>query len=204
MKNKIFMMKPDTTPCGIACLYIVLNDLGIKVDFDTLASILTIKENGTWTTDLGIIALSFGCKAEIINFSTSIFKPSWFRFDSDKLMSVLNRNIETDEGIIKNARKSALDFIQKGGILKFKIMDKEELIDSSQNIGTILCVASDILHLEDGVSSGHFVVLKGCIKNKFIVYNPQKKYILKQELFLSHLLFSLYKWGGWVLRLTNR
>jgi len=202
MKNQILTSKPDTISCGMACLYIVLNDLGIKIDFDNLTSILPIKEYGTWTTDLGIIALSFGCKVEIVNFSTSIFKPSWFMYDTDKLKSILKQNIETDEGTIKNARKSVLDFIQKGGILKFMIMDQEELINSSQESGTILCLASDILHLEDGISSGHFVVLKGYTKDRFIIYNPQKNYILKQELFFAHLLFSLYKWGGWVLRLT--
>ena len=189
--------QPDDETCGPTCLHAIYQHYGYKISLNEV--IKTVKRSasgGTLAPYLGVHALERGFTASVLINNMDIFDPSWFEHSeaavnlSAKLTEQLK--YKNNEGIIQSSL-AYQDFLQAGGLIKFKFLSLDLLKEYfSYNVPIITGLSSTYLYnspreiyenktsrFDDvrGTPCGHFVIIAGFddIHNQIVVVDPYQK-----------------------------
>jgi hypothetical protein len=177
MKLDLHVAKqPDDESCGITCLKSIYDYFSFPTSLDKLKhEIEHWQTGGTVAVNLARNALAHGFKAEIYTYNIKIFDPSWKALDAKELSAKLKkrqRKIRSKKQ--KKVISFYLDFLKKGGILRFDDLNEDLLNRLFKNHKPIICGLSATYlyqqmretsdNQEDdiiGQPVGHFVVVSG-------------------------------------------
>jgi hypothetical protein len=182
LKNNILRLdisrQPNDSTCGPTSLHAVYNYFNEDISLeDVINSIEYLDSGGTLAVMLGIDALKRGFNAEIITFNLKIFDPSWFQDESVDLINKLKEQLKHKRTPkFKQASKAYIQFLENGGKISYKTLNKD-LLQSYliQDIPILTGLSATYLYNEKreygeepvlyddikGLPSGHFVVLNG-------------------------------------------
>lgn len=189
--------QPDDETCGPTCLHAVYQYYGYDIPLEEVVK--TIKRSssgGTLAPYLGTHALERGFTASVLINNMDIFDPSWFEHSeaSVNLSSKLEEQLKykLDDGIVQSSR-AYQDFLQAGGIIKFKFLSVDLLKEYfSYKLPIITGLSATYLYnsprevYEDGVAKyddirgtpcGHFVIIAGFDEDhrQIVVVDPHRE-----------------------------
>ncbi len=178
MKIKI-LPQPDDNTCGPTSLHAVYNYLGLEIKLsDIINGIDFLGNGGTLAVFLGIDALKRGFDATIYSYNLKIFDPTWKNCSSESLIKKLKAQASFKKGNkFRRASRAYIEFLEKGGSIRFEMLTPDLLKSYLQNNTPILAGLSatylyrskrevsdaDKSSYDDiiGEPMGHFVVLSG-------------------------------------------
>jgi hypothetical protein len=122
--------QPDDESCGITCLQAIYHHYGVEATLEQLKErIEHWQTGGTVSVNLARNALSMGFAAEIYTYNVKIFDPTWKALsprELEKKLRLRQRKIRSKKQ--KKVIGFYLDFLRKGGSLRFDDLD-EDLFD---------------------------------------------------------------------------
>ena len=194
MLNIEINAQPNDETCGSTCLHAVYRHYGYDISLEEV--IKTVKcsiSGGTLAPYLGVHALERGFTASILVNNMDIFDPSWFEHSeaSVNLSAKLEEQLKykPNEGISQSSL-AYQDFLQAGGIIKFKFLNVELLMEYfSYHLPIITGLSATYLYnlsreyFENGKSilddikgrpCGHFVIITGYdpVHRQIVVADP--------------------------------
>lgn len=194
--------QPNDETCGPTCLHAVYRYHGLNISLDKVISTIERSHSGgTLAPLIGKHALQHGLKATIYVNNMNIFDPTWFKKSEshpEVLLTKLKHQAQfKHEKGLSQASNAFQEFIELGGIVRFKTLDVETLkYYFDQKLPIITGLSATYLYRSpresfttDGVSfaddvsgtpCGHFVVLCGYNDKKrlIVVADPYQKNIL--------------------------
>ncbi len=189
MKLDLHVSKqPDDESCGITCLKAIYDFHAYPTSLEKLKhEIEHWQTGGTVAVNLARNALAHGFKAEIYTYNIKIFDPTWKALEPKELSSKLRqrqRKIRSKKQ--KQVIGFYLDFLKKGGVLKFDDLDEALFTRLFKERHPIICGLSATYlyqqmretpdNQEDdiiGQPVGHFVVVSG--------WDPQSRTVTIQD-----------------------
>ncbi|MEO7425487.1 MAG: cysteine peptidase family C39 domain-containing protein [Fibrobacteria bacterium] len=193
MKLNLHVSKqPDDESCGITCLQAIYDYHDHPASLDKLKrEIEHWQTGGTVAVNLARNALTHGFRAEIYTYNIKIFDPTWKGLDPKELAGKLKRRA----GKIRSKKQKMvigfyLDFLKKGGVLKFDDLDEELLNRLFKHHKPIICGLSatylyqQVRETNDceendivGNPVGHFVVVSGWdpVTRSVTIQDPLRK-----------------------------
>lgn len=186
--------QPDDVTCGPTCLHAVYQYFNDEIPLKEVISEVTyLDEGGTLGVLLGLHALKRGYNATIYTYNLQLFDPAWFSSKNRaNLVSFLKEQKKFKQNKkIQKASTAYIEFLQRGGELKFKDLTPNLLKSFfEKNIPVLTGLNSTYLYNSPrefvdsddkitydsikGTSSGHFVILGGYddFKKRIIVADP--------------------------------
>jgi hypothetical protein len=188
--------QPDDETCGPTCLHAIYRyynyDIGLEEVTKTVKRSLS---GGTLAPFLGTHALKRGFTASILINNLDIFDPSWFEHSE----ACVNLSLKLEEQMrykkdagIKQSSLAYQEFLEAGGIIKFKFLSVELLKEYfSYNLPIITGLSSTYLynsprevfidgvaHSDDikGTACGHFIIMVGYddTHRRIVVVDPYR------------------------------
>ncbi len=168
--------QPDDESCGITCLQAIYNYYGHHTELERLKEeVAHWQTGGTVSVNLARHALAAGFSAEIYTYNIRIFDPTWKNLAAQDL----ERKLKMRQRKIRSKRQKKvigfyLDFLRRGGVLRFDDLD-EDLLDKFFAEGKpVICGLSATYLYQNpresaaneenditGQPVGHFVVVSG-------------------------------------------
>jgi len=199
--------QPDETTCGPTCLqamYRYFKDpLPLQQVIDETRA---LEHGGTLAVYLATHALQRGYEATIYTYNLHVFDPTWFENPSCLQEKLRTQSAAKDDQKLKMASKAYIEFLDRGGVLRFRDLTAKLLREHlTQHIPILTglsatylyrsaretpdCKPNDIL----GDPVGHFVVLYGYDREKRTVdvadpYEPNPKKTLMYRVHIERLL----------------
>jgi hypothetical protein len=151
-------------------------------------------DGGTLAVYLGLAALANGFRATIHSYNLRVFDPSWRDLDPPALVHKLRRRLQAVESMrLQRSLEAYIDFIGRGGRVRFEQLGKKLLVRILRQRRPILCgLSATYLYQRErefrnryddirGNPVGHFVVICGYHPrtDRFTVRDPS-----------SHIPFS--------------
>ncbi len=182
----------DDESCGITCLQAIYGYYKFHPDLEALKEeIEHLQTGGTLSVNLARHALKEGFSAEIYTYNIKIFDPTWKQLLPKELMVKLRmRQRKQRSKKHKKVMGFYLDFLRRGGILRFDDLDENLMDKLFTNRKPIICglsatylyqsmretpnnVDNDII----GQPVGHFVVVSGWdrVQRKVTIHDPLRK-----------------------------
>lgn len=170
--------QPDEVTCGPTCLHALYqyynDEIGLK---DVIAEVKSLKSGGTLAVMLGNHALQRGYKAHIYTYNLNAFDPSWFKFSTAKMITLLKQQMKfkVKRKKLQVASKAYIQFLEAGGRLLQKELTAELIkgyLRQSKPILTGLSAtylygtpreipANGKYNSIKGEPVGHFVIING-------------------------------------------
>ncbi|WNB18456.1 C39 family peptidase [Marivirga arenosa] len=181
MKNNTLRLdisrQPNDSTCGPTSLHAVYQFFNDSISLEeVIDSIEYLESGGTLAVMLGIDALKKGYQVEVITFNLKVFDPSWFHDEDIDLVQKLKEQLKYKKtSKVKQASKAYIQFIENGGKITYKTLNKDLLHSYLiQDIPILTGLSATYLYNEKrefgdpvryddvkGYPSGHFVVLSG-------------------------------------------
>jgi hypothetical protein len=170
--------QPDEVTCGPTCLHALYQYYNDNISLkDVIKEVKRLKSGGTLAVMLGNHALKRGYKAYIYTYNLNIFDPSWFKFSSPKMITMLKRQMrfKFKSRKLQEESKAYLKFLEAGGEIKFEELE-ENLIKNflRQSVPILTGLSATYLYSTrreipknnkynsiKGEPVGHFVVING-------------------------------------------
>lgn len=168
--------QPDDESCGITCLQAIYNYYGVETTLARLKEqIEHWQTGGTVSVNLARNALALGFAAEIYTYNVKIFDPTW----KDLAAKDLEKKLKQRQRKIRSKKQKKvigfyLDFLRKGGVLRFDDLDEDLFDRLFKDHKPVICGLSATYlyqtpresadNAEDDVTGqpvGHFVVVSG-------------------------------------------
>jgi hypothetical protein len=206
MKKKLvldILPQPDDTTCGPTSLHAVYRYFGDVLPLDRVISeVRPLEDGGTLAVYLANHALDRGYRATIYTYNLQIFDPTWFgRGDRPLREKLLLQARQSGQDRVRDASRAYLDFLQKGGRIRFEDGTAQIIRRTlNRSIPILTGLLSTYLYqcaretaegsrlVSDdvrGEPTGHFVVLTGYDKKlkKVQIADPlrQNPYSSEQE-----------------------
>ncbi|HBH25518.1 MAG TPA: peptidase-C39 like family protein [Cytophagales bacterium] len=169
--------QPDDVTCGPTCLQAVYGYYGLSLPLSrVIRQVKQLKSGGTLAVLLGQDALKRGFQVTIITYNLHMFDPTWFNQKQIKLIEKLREQLEfKSTKKFQFAAESYINFLEKGGSIKFKDLTPtliRSYLNKNQPILTGLSATylynsareiGDTNTYDDikGTPTGHFVVIDG-------------------------------------------
>lgn len=195
MLNIEINAQPNDETCGATCLHAIYRHYGYDISHDEVIQTVKRSESGgTLAPYLGVHALERGFTSSILVNNMDIFDPSWFEHSeaSLNLSAKLEEQLKykPNEGIGQSSL-AYQDFLRAGGIIKFKFLNVDLLMEYfSYNLPIITGLSATYLYnttreyfengkaiADDvkGTPCGHFVIMTG--------YDPVHRHIIVADPF---------------------
>jgi len=196
METKLYLdmrPQPDQSTCGPTCLHAVYRYYRDPVPLDQLITeVPNLQGGGTLAVHLACHALRRGYKATIYTYNLQVFDPTWFGPENHKISERLRLQLEYKRGnsILEAATKAYLNFLERGGKLRYKVLTAG-LIRKFLNRDVPILTGLSATYLYNckrefargfeldyddirGESTGHFVILSGYdkVKREVLVADP--------------------------------
>lgn len=195
---KIYASEVKSNNCGIATLQLVLmfykqtEDVVLNVKYD---------ETGVWISDLASESVKQGFQSQLYCYSTTMFLPEWFTTEKDELLEILTKAVlGLEQDTLRNGYTSLINYLKLNSEFLFKIITPTDL-KAALHKGKmcILSLESRSFHLDSDTSMGHYCLLESISQRYATVYSLTPSGFVRKRLPTEQLMFSLYRWGGWVL-----
>lgn len=176
--------QPDDESCGPTCLHAVYRYLGHDIALErVIDEVASLDKGGTLGVSLANHALERGFKVTLYTYNLIIFDPTWFVKGVSLRTKLLERKRFTRSRKERFAIRQYLQFLNGGGIITLKDMNRKVVTDFlSKGIPILTGLSSTFLYraarvygptMKDddvrGKVEGHFVVLDGYNKKKHLV-----------------------------------
>jgi hypothetical protein len=180
LKNLTIQIQPNDLTCGPTCLHALYHFYNDQISLDQVISEVSyLKEGGTLAVLLGCHALERGYAVTLFSYNLHVFDPSWFRDSTIDLRTKLSEQIKYKKGRrLHEATGAYLDFIKKGGMIRFEefsmallkdYFEKEVPVLSGLNATYLYSCRRERVNDENkvvyddlkGYPAGHFIVLRG-------------------------------------------
>jgi Peptidase_C39 like family len=170
--------QPDEVTCGPTCLHALYNYYNDSISLkDVIKEVKSLKTGGTLAVMLGNHALKRGYKACIYTYNLNIFDPTWFKYSSKKMVTMLRRQMryKFKSRKLQVESKAYIKFLEAGGKILFEELD-ESLIKTflRRSVPVLTGLSATYLyatsreiptnnsyHSIKGEPVGHFVVING-------------------------------------------
>ena len=120
--------QPDDTTCGPTCLHALYRYYGDDVPLErVVAEVPSLSGGGTLGVMLANHALLRGYRASIYTYNLMIFDPTWFQPGVDLVAKLKQRALLIDDAKQCLAIEHYLAFLQNGGRIHFKDMQRDLL-----------------------------------------------------------------------------
>ena len=176
---------------------------------------------------LGIGALANGFGATIYSYNLRVFDPAWRRLEPAALVRKLRQRLHAVESMrLQRSLEAYIDFIQRGGRVRFQNLGKDLLVRSLARGCPILCGLSatylyqhkrEFRNRDDDIRGnpvGHFVVICGYYPktDRFLVRDPSShipfsrsgKYSVEAERLIAAILLGDVTYDADLLVLARR
>jgi hypothetical protein len=189
MKLNLHVSKqPDDESCGITCLQAIYDYYSHPTTLDKLKhEIEHWQTGGTVAVNLARHALGHGFKAEIHTYNIKIFDPTWNGLEPKELsLKLKKRQRKIRSKKQKKVINFYLDYLKKGGVLKFDDLNEDLLTSLFKAHHPIICGLSATYLYQNmretsdneeddivGQPVGHFVVVTG--------WDPQTRTVTIQD-----------------------
>ncbi len=172
--------QPDATTCGPTCLHAIYryHDDPIALD-DVIDHVSQWQEGGTLDVYLAVHALRRGYQTTIFPYNLTLFDPTWFKTDPDRIAEKLKAQLPYKKELpgFEEVTLGYLEYLALGGRLRFEVITPA-LIRKYLKAGVPILTGLSATYLYDcareierngtwgfddirGRSCGHFVVLSG-------------------------------------------
>ena len=186
------LVQPDDITCGPTCLQAVYNYFGDNIPLPTVISETSRwSDGGTLAVILGNHALKKGYKATLYTYNLMVFDPTWFNYDNNRMIDLLEQQMEVKHSPkLHFASNAYMRFLKNGGEILFEELDKKLLIKYlEQKIPVLTGLSATYLYGTPreipetneydpirGKPSGHFVVINGYdeAQRQFLIADPLK------------------------------
>lgn len=123
--------QPDTTTCGPTCLHALYRHHGWGLPLDQIiGEIQRLDHGGTLDVFLANHALAQGFQATIYTYNLEVFDPTWFNGGRVDLVCALKRQRDFKaRPALSVATDGYLEFLERGGVLKFIDLSRQLLRD---------------------------------------------------------------------------
>jgi len=206
--------QPDDVTCGPTCLTQVYRYYGYDKRLgEVIRATARNPDGGTLAVYLGARALRDGFKATIYSYNLRVFDPTWRRLERPVLIRrMIRRRDSVKSPRLRRALVAYIEFLELGGRVRFRELNKKLLIDMLERGQPILCGLSatylysrkrEIENRYDdvrGMPVGHFVVICGYYPRtgRFLVRDPSShipfsrsgKYSVDAERLLTAILLG--------------
>ena len=180
--------QPDELTCGPTCLAAVYSYFGRRCTVEeVIGEIRRNPDGGTLAIYLGISALERGYNAVLYSYNLRVFDPTWAPLSQEDLAKKLRKRKKYVRS--KRLRKvisAYLDFLELGGVVRFRDLESELLSDILKRRRPILTgLSATYLYqiprelgaeYDDvrGDPVGHFVVVSGYDSDadRFLIRDP--------------------------------
>lgn len=168
--------QPDDVTCGPTCLHAVYRywgeDLPLQQVIDQVAR---LENQGTLAVLLGNHALARGYSATLYTYNLRVFDPTWFEPGVDLVAKLEAQAAEKSSPRLQRATEAYLEFLERGGAIRYEDL-RPELLSDLLRTGTPILTGLSATHLygsareveegdrlryDDvrGEPTGHFVLL---------------------------------------------
>lgn len=182
MRKKLvldILPQPDDTTCGPTSLHAVYRYFGEVLPLDRVISeVRPLEDGGTMAVYLAHHALDRGYKATIYTYNLQVFDPTWFGVGERGIREkLLLQAKEHPLDRVRDASRAYLDFLRKGGRIRFEDGTAQIIRRTlSRSIPILTGLLSTYLYQSSretsegqrlvpddvrGEPTGHFVVLTG-------------------------------------------
>jgi hypothetical protein len=184
------LAQPDETTCGQTCLQAVYTYFGKQVPLSkVIEETSRWSDGGTLAVILGNHALKQGYRAILYSYNLMVFDPTWFNYDSNKIVDLLEQQMQVKHNPkLHFASHAYMKFLKNGGEIRFENLDKKLMIKYlKQQVPILTGLSATYLYgtpreipetneYDDikGKPSGHFVVINGYddVLEQFLVADP--------------------------------
>lgn len=174
--------------CGLACMRMVLGYYGDKVSEKELSKHIKIHSYGTFTTDLGALALERGYKVTVFTFHLRLLGPLEIPFGTkvtDKLLSSAKVTAKD-----KTTYESWKKYLRADGKLIWDVPKITEIENwMNKNVPCVININTAATnHFWKNWDNGHQLVVDGVGKNNILVLDPdpydKTEYSIEDGIFL--------------------
>jgi len=162
----------NSVDCGITGVSMILKYYNMDIPFEQLKKEIEVDQTGTYTPQLGIYLLEKNFDVEIITLHPGLFTNKYKDKRQEEIKEHLKQILEkAEKEKSKKVLQYFLDFLEKGGKLKLKIPDQEDVreeIENKRPMGSLL--TSNFLKGSQNIFNFHFNLITG-IDDKFIYVN---------------------------------
>ena len=204
--------------CGPSSVQQILHYYGIKKDLNKIMDEMSLFDKGGTTGDgaMGSYLLDWGMDVEIYTIDTKLFDPSWFNLSRGRLLKKLDESKSISRGFKRYEYKGFIDFLNKGGKLRFEAIDLRTIKDNIKMKTPMMAGVDDSLlygkkrsrksFYDDDMRGkvwGHELVIAGYRGDRLFVVDPfpmnpfsrDGKYFVKA----NDLLANIHSQGGYVI-----
>ena len=169
--------QPDDVTCGPSALLSVLCYHGYRGSFEELKPLIpTNPDGGTLAVYLGLSALRLGYPARLYSYNLRVIDPTWSELAPEVVASKLRaRAAKTPRKKLRAACEAYADFLAAGGVLDFRDLEPELLIEAVDRGRPLICglnatylygdarerPENNVVDDVHGDSVGHFLVVSG-------------------------------------------
>ncbi len=186
--NVPYFKQENSLSCGIACLRVIFGYFGDNVTEKELSKGVKIHSFGTYTTDLGAIALKRGYKVKIYTFHLRLLSPLKISFGTKITERILD-SLKVSLGDKQNM-ESWKHYLKLGGELIWdtpKIRQVRDIL--GDKIPCLVNVNTSALNkFWKNWDNGHYLTVIGTKDNSIVVSDPdpwdQNIYEINDEIFL--------------------
>jgi len=206
--------QPDDVTCGPTCLAQVYRYYGHEKQVrQVIRETSRNPDGGTLAVYLGTSALQNHFKANIYSYNLQVFDPTWFKLRPAALIRKLRQRLQAVETPrLHRAIEAYIEFLERGGGVRFQELNKRLLIRTLDRGQPILCgLSATYLYgskrelgnrYDDvrGMPVGHFVVICGYYPrtDRFLVRDPSShipfsrsgKYTVDSERLVTSILLG--------------
>jgi hypothetical protein len=211
------LSQPDDSTCGPTCLHSVYRFYHDEIDLKSvIKEVHRFEGGGTLAVWLACHALKRGYEATIFTYNLQVFDPTWFPYEKDKLIKLLDEQMvfKKDAKLIL-ATRAYQEFLELGGKLKLEDLTRDLLRKHlNQNIPVLTGTNANFLYRSAreygndnildsvrGEPAGHFVVLTGYDRDKKLVtvadpllgnpYSKTQKYDINIDRVIDSILLGI-------------
>lgn len=221
--------QPTETTCGPTCLHSIFKYHGEKRSHQKLIDEITYTETGgTLGVNLGINAIKRGFQVDIYSHNLNVFDPTWFKLSKEDMIKKLNAQIQCKAGSrVSDASRHYVEFLKKGGAIKYSELTAEFLYETLQTCGPVICGLSatylymserernDTCEFDDinGFPQGHFVILSGMSGDLSTVevsdplstnpFSEERKYQVKTQHLINSILIGVITYDANIMSITR-
>lgn len=187
MKLKIpYFAQESSKTCGIAALRMVLSHLGDQTTEKELLNETKLHSFGTFSTDLGSIALKRGYKVKSSTMHLSLLGPLSLSYGTKITQATLKRiqPLPKDKMTFDSWQK----YLQNGGELIYDFPKTEQLTENLQESKpSIISINTAVLgNFYQKWDNSHILVVNGFINDKILVLDPlEGEIIVNKDLLLT-------------------
>ncbi len=189
----IVYQKNKSLDCGIACLSMILKYYKINKGIPTIKKEIKVDKIGTYMPQLATYLLKNNFDVTLITLNPHLFTLKHRKLNQKQILNYfINKLKLTKDKQHKMVIKYFIEFIEKGGKVKIKIPDMEDIRTEIKNDRPLMVAfTSRFLTQNEAKLNSHANIVTG-FDNDYVYINDPEKIISKQKYKINEFLYGVY------------